>query len=110
MHGKSLLVDNSDRQYILSEDTQEGIILQNKQWLYYLPGGDSKVERSILYNKTVDPKEKNNVAKEYPQLTESLFKQADVLRFYRTIKDTPEPEIIKLSPEKIKRMQKEGYF
>jgi arylsulfatase A-like enzyme len=99
------------RPFIFSEVGKGGIILQNKNWLYYLSNDDSAstVKDSELYNKITDPQEKDNVATKYPELTQSLYKQAMILRSYET-KTIFNFDEIKLDPEKIKRLQKEGYF
>ena len=107
---------NSGR-FILSELGPFGIIWQNKNWLYYLPNGavNPTVEESVLYDKISDPQEKINVAAKYPELTLSLFKQAVLVRSYKADSgQDPKQDIItngiRLSPEKLKKLQKEGYF
>jgi len=100
-------------QFILSE-YNGATILQNKKWLYFLPSESSGIEQSILYQKTTDPFEKNNVSAKYPELTRTLYEQSSLLRSYDAMlsktKKLPDYNEIKLDPEKVKRLQKEGYF
>jgi len=105
---------NSGR-FVLSQNLTGEIILQNKDWLYYLPVAVQTASQSGLYNKTLDPQEKLNVAEKYPELTQSLFDQARLLRSYdemlaAEVKNPDYLKGLKLSPEKIERMKTEGYF
>jgi arylsulfatase A-like enzyme len=119
LQGYSLVpnINNSNfisKPYVLSEDRNGGIILQNKNWLYFLPGDATDEKQSILHEKKTDPNEEKNVADKYPELTSSLYKQASIFRSYNKISDDvekiPDPDAIQLDPKKIKRLQKEGYF
>ena len=113
--GKSL-INNEDigtSRFVFGESS-EGFIIQNKDWLCFSPI-DSPVSKSILYNKKLDPKEQKNVATEYPEVTQSLYNQIELLRSYEllllgikptTVYSTP----VNLEPEKIEKLKKEGYF
>ena len=118
LQGKSLLsnldsqIDDNER-FIYSENL-EGQLLLNQNWLYYLPNIASSSEQSFLYNKVIDPDEKNNVANLYPELTQSLYKKISVLRYYDSLQSDAEiltsPQKTNISPQKLERLQKEGYF
>lgn len=106
--------NNDTKRYILSENN-EGKILQNKNWLFFLPATASGAAESVLYDKVLDPAEKNNVASNYPELTRSLYEQAILLSSYDINThgknfNVPDIDRIKLDPEKIKQLQKQGYF
>jgi hypothetical protein len=99
----------------LGEVGVEGVVWQNQDWLFYLPNETSSIEQLKLYNKLTDPGEKNNVAKDYPELTQLLYNKTTVLRSYNRMVDQetnklPNLNEQKLDPRKIKRLQKEGYF
>lgn len=125
MTTKSILQGNSVLPYIdhpqidpsfftLSEDYFSGVLLQNRDWLYFLPEEALGIEDSKLYQKSVDPQENNNVANKFPLLTQTLYNRAAVLRSYETIISNAQPlqdvNTIKIDPKKIERMKKEGYF
>lgn len=102
------------REYILTEDSL-GTNIQNRTWYYYLPNNTHDVNESILYNKILDPEEKNNIAASNVELVTFLFKQVELLRSYDTynsLKMKPENKGVEYSysQEKIKRMKIEGYF
>jgi arylsulfatase A-like enzyme len=105
--------NNNTSRFIWSED-ESGLILQNRNWLYYLPKNASDIQQSILYNKINDPLEKDNVATISSDLTEWAFRQTSLLDSYNTIytqtKPVPDYDKLQLDPEKVKRLQKEGYF
>ncbi|MFC1646945.1 sulfatase [Patescibacteria group bacterium] len=100
--------------FIISEDYMGGIVIQNQKWLFFLSSKARSIKESVLHHKIDDPLEKINVADRHPRLVQYLYNQASVLRSYGSIikesKGVPENPKIKLSPEKIKRMQEEGYF
>jgi arylsulfatase A-like enzyme len=118
LQGKSLLSninsqsDNNDR-YIYSENL-EGLVLINQNWLFYLPNVATSSNQSFLYNKITDPDEKINVAKRYPELTKLLYEQVNILRSYdESLQKREAPidfNILKIDPEKLERLKKEGYF
>ena len=97
-------------------ENSEGIILQNKNWLYFSPNYPSNIENSTLYNKITDPAEKNNVVAQYPELVNSLYEQVATLRSsYNSAtmsgtKKTIDYSKINLDPEKVERLKKEGYY
>ncbi len=89
------------------------IILQNKKWLYFLPAEAKYIEQSMLFNKENDKDENTNVSMQNTELVKMLYKRADLLRSYSGINykiETIPTNEIKIDPEKIKRIQKEGYF
>jgi len=120
LQGISLLAPISNglkptREFVFSQSNAGEIILQNRDWLYYLPVAVQTASQSGLYNKILDPQEKLNVAEKYPELTQSLFDQARLLRSYdemlaAEVKNPDYLKGLKLSPEKIERMKTEGYF
>ena len=92
-----------------------GIILQNKEWLYYLPSHISDISGSELYDRTIDPLEKTNVYLRHPELTRLLFNKASLFKSYdNTLENigitNPDYSSVKLDPEKVERLKKEGYF
>ena len=112
LQGQSLLSEIDPERFVLGEAGYGGIsgaVWQNKNWLYFLSKESTNIKQSILYNKLTDPGEKNNVAKDYPELVELLYKKSNLLRSYET-ENTVDFNQTDLSPEKIKRLQKEGYF
>jgi arylsulfatase A-like enzyme len=118
LQGKSLLsnidsqTDNNDR-FIFSENL-EGLLLLNQNWLFYLPNVATSLKQSFLYNKITDPEEKINVVKKYPELAELLYEQVNILRSYdESLQKREAPldfNILKIDPEKLERLKKEGYF
>jgi len=119
LQGNSLVPNISNQKFdfdrfVLSENESGGIILQNQNWLYFLSGEARGIEQSILYNKIIDPLEIVNVFAKYPELTQLLYKQASLVRSYSDIfleiRKTYDFNQLKLDPEKVKRLQKEGYF
>lgn len=106
-------LDNSSSRFVFSI-SPTGLTLQNKYWLYYLPSNSTNVNQSILYNKTTDPNEKTNVSSKYPELTSSLYKQAHILFSYEKSLSNTDPlpnfDLLKIDPEKLERLKKEGYF
>ena len=101
--------------FIYSEDYNKGIILQNRRWLYFLPGDAISNNNSELYDKINDPLEKNNVAFKYKELTYSLFKEAMLYRSYDKVLENkglfiPMYEKIRMDPVKMEKLRKEGYF
>lgn len=118
LQGRSLIPSILHQQkapspFVLSDD-QTGLILQTQNWLYILPYGADTIGQSILYDKKTDPLEKTNVATKYPDITRQQFIRASTYRSYDALLQniTPPPDInqIHIDPEKLKRMQKEGYF
>lgn len=120
LQGQSLLslIDDTEKnkERFVASQINSGFILQNRQWLYYLPSNASEVEGSTLYNKIDDSQERNNVITSNLDLANKLFSQADLLRSYLPIVQQKTNELqpiqIKnqLDPEKIERIKKEGYF
>lgn len=119
VQGTSLLPIITDENYAKNRFvlgySSEGKILQNKNWLYYLPNNDTKIENSILYDKTNDPTESTNVASKYPVLISELHEKLLLINSYENITRTSKnvkdnTNFINLDPEKVKRLQKEGYF
>ena len=104
-----------NRDFIMSENPLGEIILQNRDWLYYLPSNASQKGQDFLYHKQSDPTEAINVANQNPDLISKLYKQASLLQSYfkmnrsnsAKLLETPK---IKLNSEKADRMKKEGYF
>ncbi len=103
----------NDTTFSLSQSI-EGTLLQNKNWLYFLPNSAKDMNESELYNKTIDPLEKVNVTGQNQDLVKTLFKKADLFRSYGGIdyekEEIPLPNRMKLDPDKIERLKKEGYF
>ncbi len=97
--------------FIMSEADEGGIILQNQDWFFF--SKEDSVGKSILYNKKTDPTEQHNVVKQYPELAQSLYNRAALIKSYAMPALAPQ-EIqnnrLNLSPEKLERLQKEGYF
>ncbi len=116
--GKSLVSymnnENKSLEGFSVSECSEGILLQNKKWLYFLSNEVSEFNKSELYDRKNDPLEKNNVVGKNPELARSLYRQADLFRSYGKIEykkeEIPISEQIKLDPEKIERLKKEGYF
>lgn len=101
------------RKFILGQEA-DGVVLQNKNWFYYLPIA-GQLQNSVLYNKIIDPNEKFNIATNNPTLTKQLFDQAKIYNDYQAqmsskSKNPINLTNIKLEPEKIKLLKKEGYF
>ncbi len=101
--------------YVISQDGLGGIILQNRNWLYFLPVTAQGIQQSELYDKNSDPKELKNVTKEFPTQTQILYEQATLLRSYDSsisaqTRNLPGPVKIKIDPAKLKQMQIQGYF
>lgn len=123
LQGKSLIKDIynqklnqkvSDR-FILSQASYLGTVLQNRDWLYFLPEGSNDINQSKLFNKSSDPKEVNNLAKNYPELCLSLYNQAKIYQSYQAVDFSQNPINNKLpsqifSLKKLDQMKKEGYF
>lgn len=119
LQGQSVLTyinntkDKSTR-FVFSESSYGEIVIQDKQWLYSQSKFASVNQNITLYNKSSDPEEKNNIANQYPELVQSLSIQANILRSYDKIfseeKTTPNPNAVKISPLKLIRLKKEGYF
>lgn len=114
LQGKSLIgyaqgLDIGTSRFVFSESRQ-GLILQNKDWLYFLP--NLKVQEPILYNKKNDPTEKKNTIFRFPELANYLYNQANILRSYKNQTTTDSVYTIpnNLKPEKIEKLKKEGYF
>ncbi|HWS48686.1 MAG TPA: sulfatase-like hydrolase/transferase [Candidatus Methanoperedens sp.] len=120
IQGKSLTpylskTDFDPSVFAYGEDFGAGTVLQNNRWLYFLPPNPKGIDSSELYNKIFDPLEKNNVYLKYPIMTQLLFNKATLFQSYdTTLKNTGEtiPSYggTKLTPEKIIRLKKEGYF
>lgn len=106
--------NNMNRTFVFGEDGS-GVYVQNEEWMYFLPYDASGIEDSKLYNKKIDPKESINVCSKYPELSLNLYKQAELMSSYvRTLANKPKNEDtinkVQLDPEKVKRLQNEGYF
>lgn len=97
----------------IKSETYSGKILQNKTWLYFLDGSYEDISSSILINKLNDPEEKINVAKKYPDLTLSLYNQADLLFSYDNYLNGRKKPIFDrttIDPRKIQGFKVDGYF
>lgn len=86
LQGLSLLPAIYDEKISLDRfvvgESGEGVILQNRNWLYFLPDEAPGIDGSILHNKIDDPTESYNVATKYPELTRYLYGQARLLHPY----------------------------
>lgn len=107
--------EDLNREFIFSENPNKEIILQNKDWLYYLPDKAVSIQDSVLYHKVTDPKETLNVAEKYPELTKKLYDQSNsISASFKKISDqnvkVDTAATLKLSPQKIEKIKKEGYF
>lgn len=96
--------------FMIGENYEMGTILQNRDWLYYLPIDATGSAGSILFNKRADPQETINVADKNPLLVQKLFNQVRIYNSYEPFANPlpfPTPNI---SPEKLQRLRTEGYF
>lgn len=112
LQGESLFSKRSDKnnRLIYSEST-EGLILLNDEWFYFLPKNATHINQSILYNKKLDPQEKNNCINQYPDFTQMLYQKLRTLQSYdRFFMRLPTPSISNIDSDKIDRLKKEGYF
>lgn len=118
LQGQSLFSNQNgqieDNARFVFSSSASGTTLQNNKWLYYLPSNFSSIEQSVLYDKTSDPSERNNVIQKYPELTSSLYKQVNLLFSYEKSLSNTDPlpnfDFLKIDPKKLERLKKEGYF
>jgi arylsulfatase A-like enzyme len=118
LQGQSLIsfLDNqkNDLHRFVFSESHMGITYQNKNWLYFLPNRYTDFRSSVLHDKNSDPDEKINIAKKYPELTKSLYEQVSILLSYEESLQKKEASldlnILKIDPEKLERLKKEGYF
>lgn len=113
LQGESLISKKiSQRKLVLSEVGLDGVVWQNQDWRYFLPNEAVNIESSKLYNRKADPREQKNVASEHQELVKSFFNQSVILRSYNQAREAEIKSLgrLELSPEKIKRLQEEGYF
>ncbi len=118
LQGKSLIKyitdqdSDIDKEYYSLGENDDGYIIQNKKWLFFLPMR-SGINQSILHDKIADPLEQNNVAAQYPELVKSFYQQTHLLQSYdHALHSTEKPatESSEINPEKLERLKREKYF
>lgn len=119
LQGKSLVnyINNEGigtSRFVFGE-TNEGLVLQNEDWLYFSPFISESVNKTLLYNKKLDPNEEKNVVNDYPELAGYLFSQTSTMNSHKKEVSNRKSQSIyslpnNISPEKIKQLQKQGYF
>lgn len=118
LQGKALLTDilnHSDNDRYIYSHSVDGLVIQNKKWLYFLRYGSNNISDSVLFDKQNDSEEKINVANKYPEVTKALFTK---ILIYRSYGDDPKNSVINseilnilnIDNKKLQRLRKEGYF
>lgn len=118
IQGQSLLPFITDKSFNADKfafgQCAEGILFQNKNWLYFLPYGSLSINQSVLFNKIDDPNEVTNVAKKYPELTRFFYNKSTLMLSYDKLLSNNEKNIssdyIKIDPIKLERLKREGYW
>lgn len=79
------------REYLVLQNVQNNLSIQHASWKYIAPGKGPAVNANVnielgnlgqeqLYNLSVDPGERNNVAGEYPDITRKLAGQLNTIK------------------------------
>ncbi len=105
---------HTEKQSFAMSEYWGNVILENHDWLYFLPKDEQGVVKPTFYDRIKDPAEKENVIDKYPEMVNSLYKQASLLRSYNVFyenKPIVKPDVIKnIDKVKLDRLRKEGYF